>query len=216
MCDATRARGVSTWASCRPRTNSVPGWKGLSSSAVAVLVLCSAVRRCEASGCVSHSAGVQGCSQSVAGQPSAAAIRAYIVAPSIDSRRMSACPAWRAVSSYEVQQHPTHRPRLDIRGEPRYPLGGRGRLGSSWGSPGRRPRCRARRWHRRLRRPRASRWGGGGTLRRHARLSSCREAWRWRTRSIQPRSIAATCLMSPPRLRALAAGVNRACASVSP
>ena len=40
--------------------------------------------------CASHSAGVQGCSQSVAGQPSAAAIRAYIVAPSIDSRMMSA------------------------------------------------------------------------------------------------------------------------------
>jgi hypothetical protein len=40
--------------------------------------------------CASHCAGVQGCSQSVAGQPSAAAIRAYIVAPSIDSRIMSA------------------------------------------------------------------------------------------------------------------------------
>jgi hypothetical protein len=40
--------------------------------------------------CLSHSAGVQGCSQSVAGQPSAAAIRAYIVAPSIDSRMISA------------------------------------------------------------------------------------------------------------------------------
>ena len=43
--------------------------------------------------------GCQGFSQSVAGHPSTAASSSKAVAPSIASRTMSACPAWRAVSS---------------------------------------------------------------------------------------------------------------------
>ena len=49
------------------------------------------------------------------------------VAPSIISRTMSAWPVARGLLD-EVQQHPAHRPRVDVVGEPRHSLRNRHRL----------------------------------------------------------------------------------------
>ena len=60
-----------------------------------------------------------GCSQSVAGQPSAAAMSGNAVAPSIDfAHDVGVAGVARGLGD-QVQQHPPHRPRVDVVGVPR-------------------------------------------------------------------------------------------------
>ena len=71
------------------------------------------------------SGGLHGCSQSVAGQPSAPAISSNIVAPSIDFADDVGVSGVAADLLDEVEQHPANGPRLDVVGIPRHALGHR-------------------------------------------------------------------------------------------
>ena len=128
---------------------------------------------------------------------------------------MSAWPAWRAVSSIDVQQHPAHRPGVDVVGNHGTPFG----TGTAWprsAMPAMAPRSP---WPpRRTARARSAsvssaRGGSSVVVVGSSARSRCRAA---KILSIQPRSVSATCLMSPPTLSALADGVARACSSVRP
>ena len=72
-------------------------------------------------------AGLQGLIQSVSGQPSTPAISSYIVAPSMDSRMMSACPAWRDSSSMRCRATQRTDQSLHVLGEPRHVVRDRNR-----------------------------------------------------------------------------------------
>src|SRR5690606_1021163 len=153
--------------------------------------------------------GVHGFSHGVSGHPSAAAMRGNAVAPSMDSGRMAACPARRAVSSMRCNNsHRTDQAATSSGNHGTSRGTGSGRFRSSMSAMIRSVRVATVSYS-----PMRSARVSQGSREKSSPASVIPSPT---TRSSQARSVRLTCLMMPPTLRALTVGVTLICSSVNP